>query len=217
MSVADPEASPVVNDVASRLIAFVHHVIFPDGVDKEGFHLVLIGHLCGIDGVHEIGVMKHHACRLLWKLLSGRIDDVDKSCIGEILDIVHYRSTRGVDLLCQLADVGRLWPVDSEKIEEFLDLGEIFQFYLLDEQDVYFYHHIHRLQQILRIVPLLQIEGVVAVVEIILEVPQRLNVGQDLPVDDGLMVLENLIERVRTEMFFRFQVEKLPKGEASEL
>lgn len=83
-------------------------------------------------------------------------------------------------------------------VEELLDLGEILQLYLLDEQDVNLGHHVHRLQEVFRIVAVLLEEGIEAVMDIVLEE----TVGRDLwqyLLDDMLVVFEDFLQRVSSE------------------
>ena len=143
MRIADSELLLTVYNEVVVLAGLAYLVVFPDRVDEECFHHLLLVYLDRIDGVHQVGVVHHHLGWFLWEPLPGRVNHVDKSRISKILDVVHYRSSAGVDLFGKLAHVGSLGTFYSELIEEPLDLGEIFQFDLLDEEDVNLGRHVH--------------------------------------------------------------------------
>ena len=92
---------------------------------------------------------------LFFMIIATRINDVYEAGIGQILDIVHDGGPAGLYLVGKIADVGGLGAFYSQQIEKFLYLGEIFEFYLLDEENIHFGHHVHRFQQILGKVPML--------------------------------------------------------------
>ena len=118
--------------------------------------------------------------------------------------------------MSQFADIRGLGAFLSQLVKELLYFSKVFQFYLFDEQDVNLYHHIHRLQQILRIVALFLEERVEAVVDVILEVAVRRHLGKNL-LDDVLVVLKNLVQCVRAETVARLQIDELAEGETTQI
>lgn len=148
----------------------MHFVVFPQRIDKERLHHLLSARHDGIYGIQEIGIVHHYLGGFLRKFVTRVVNHIYESCIGQILYIVHHRSPAGRDVVCQIAYIGCFRHVQSQQIEQLLDLGEIFQLNLLDEQDVHLGHHIHRLEQILLKVPVLKKERVEAVVQIAKEI-----------------------------------------------
>ena len=191
-------------------------MILPQRVDKECLHCVLFVSLDRVDGIHQVRVVQHHLSGLLGKYLSWRIDDVDEACVSEILDIVHHSGATRANLLCQFADVWSLWTFERQHVEELLYLGEVFQFNLLDEQYVYLSHHVHRLEQIFREVPVLQEERIESVVDVVLEVLHRTGLWQDL-LDESFVVVEYLIQGEWLKVVASQQVDVLSEGEASQI
>ena len=100
-------------------------------IDIDGLHAV------GVDGIHQAAVVHHYARRLLGECLVRMVDEVDETCVGEIFDVVHHGSARGLNLVGKLADVGCRGPFNGKEIEEFLQLRQVFELYLLDEQDIH--------------------------------------------------------------------------------
>ena len=98
------------------LVAFVHFVVFPHCVYKERFQHILLFHLYGVDGVHQIGVVHHYLRRLFGEFLSFRVHHVDKSCICQILDVIHHRGSGCLYVVGQLAYVGRFRSVHGQQI-----------------------------------------------------------------------------------------------------
>ena len=154
--------------------------------------------------------MKHHLRGLLGERLASGVDHVDEAGIGQVFDVVHHRGAAGLNVDGQLADVGGFRTVNGQLIEQTLDLREVFQLNLLDEQDIYLGHHVHGLQQVLRVVAVLLEERVEAMVHIVLEIFLRTNLGQNL-LDDVLVVGQNLVEGVGLEVVAGLQVQKLPE------
>ena len=144
-------------------------MVFAKLVDEEGVENLAVAEVAGIDRVDEVGIVDDHHGGLLGEDGTLVVDDVEQARVGEILDIVHHRGAAGVDSLCELADVGRLACLQSQQVVELLDFREIFELYLADQQHIDLDHHVHRLEQVLRVVGVLQEEGVETVVEILLE------------------------------------------------
>ena len=119
-------------------------------------------------------------------------------------------------LVRQIADIRRTLPFSGQQVEQLLDFCEVFQFNLLDEQNVYFRHHVHGLQQILREIAILQEERVEAMVDIVHEVFRRTGLWQDL-LDDVFVIRENLVQRVGCKLVVGFEVEKLAKREPAQV
>ena len=195
----------------------VHLVVFPQRVDEEGLHGILLVDADRIDGVHQVGVVKHDLRRLLGEVLTCRVDEVQQTGIGEVLDIVHHRGATGLYVLSELAHVRRLTGTTlGNLVEELLDLREILELYLLDEQDVNLCHHVHGLQQVLAVVAVLLEEGVEAVVDVVLKVAGGGYLRQYL-LDDALVVAEDLLKRVGAEGVARQEVDEFTEGEAAQV
>jgi hypothetical protein len=98
-------------------------------------------------------------------------------------------------LFGKLTDIRSLGTSFCQLIEQLLDPGEIFQFYLLNQQDIHLSHHVHRLQQVLAVIAVFLEERIEAMMDIILEISAggyfRKNV-----LNDVLMVMEYLIKRI---------------------
>ena len=150
--------------------------------------------------------MHHDLAGLLGKLLSYGVNHVYQASVGQILDIVHHCSTAGLYGFGQFTDVGCLGTVNGEQIEEFLDFCEVFQLYLFDEQNVHFGHHIHRFQEIFREVAMFKKERVETVVDVIMEIPHRTHLGQDL-FDDMFMVFQYVFKFVGREVVACLQIQ----------
>ena len=214
--VAHSEFQTAVDDVLSFLSAVVDRVVFPEGVDEECLHDVLPVTLYGVDGVHEVGVVHHDLRRLLGKLFADGVEDVDEACVGKILDVVHDRCAACLYLLCQIAYVRCLRSSCGEEVEQLLYLGEIFQLYLLYEQNVDLGHHVHGLEKVLFKVAVLKEEGVEAVVQILLEMLRWADLGQDV-LHDLFVVVQDVVERYRLEAVARLEVQELSEGEAAQV
>ena len=72
-SVADTELQMIVNNIEIISPTLIDFMIFPKRIDKESLHSILLLNLNGIDGIHQVGVMKHDFGWFLRKLLSNRI------------------------------------------------------------------------------------------------------------------------------------------------
>ena len=217
LRVDDAELQLLVDEVVVVSAPGVHLVVFPKRVDEEGLHRLLLLHLDGVDGVHEVGVVEHDLRGLLGEVLADGIDEVCQAGVGQVLDVVHDGGTAGLDVVGELAHVGCLRrTVLGNHVEELLNLREVFELDLLDEQDVYLSHHVHRLQQVLAIVALLLEEGVEAVVDVVLEVSVGRHLGQDL-LDDALVVGEDLVEGVGAEGIAREQIDEFAEGETAQV
>ena len=212
----DTDAVLGIDDEVAGLVAYVYDVTAPEGVLEEGFRLLLRCHLMGQDGVHEVGVVHHDAHGLLRAALAEAVEDVDEPGIGQVLDVVDHRGATGLYVGGQLADVGYLVAVDGKQVEKLLYLRKVFQLDLLDEQYIDLYHHVHGLHQVLREIALLEEEGVVAVVEVGMEVLQ----GVHLPTDVGRygsVVFQNVVQRMGLQLKSRFHVEVFAEGEAAQV
>ena len=115
-----------------------------------------------------------------------------------------------------LGAVGGLRTVYRHLVEQLLDLREIFQLYLLDEKYVHLRHHVHRLQQILRVVAVLLEEGVETMVNIALEILRRTYLRQYLT-GQLLMMLQNLLQTPWLEVVAGKQVQKLPERKTAKI
>ena len=198
------------------MVADAHVVVGPEGVLKERLSHVDVFHAVGVDGVHEVAVVHHDACRFFWESLVGSVDDVDEPCVGEVLDVVHDGGPAGVYLDGKLADVGCRGPFYSEEIEQLLELGQILQLDLLDEEDVHFEHHVHGFEQVLAEVAFLEEEGIESVVEVALEEVERVDASEDA-LGEFLVVAEDVQEAVGRQVVAGLEVEELSEGESSQV
>ena len=164
------ELNLLINEEGTEVAMLVDFMVFPKRVAEEGFQYIVLIKASWIETIHQVGVVEQHAGWLLRELVALAVNHVDQSCLFEIFDVVHYCSTAHAKVLRQLAHVGNTAAAGGEHIEELLNLGQILELDLLDEQDVYLYHHIHVLQQVLAIVGLVEEEGVEAVVQVCLEI-----------------------------------------------
>lgn len=71
-------------------VASAHVVVGPEGILKSGLEDIRLLHAVGIDGVHQIAVVHHHAGRFLGESFAGRVDQIDETCVGEVFDVVHH-------------------------------------------------------------------------------------------------------------------------------
>ncbi len=189
-----------VDAVESVSTPFVDGVVAPERIDEVGLHDILLGDGRRVDGVDEIRVVEQYGGGFLGEALVFLINKVDESGFFEILEIVHHRGARSADLFGESTHVGRGVLADGKQIEELLDALEVFELDLLDEQDVDFDHGVHRPQELLGEVAAFEEEGVVAVVEILLEILPRAHLGED-GFENALVVLEEFFEGVGTEIF----------------
>ena len=206
----------VVHHEVHVLVAFVHQMVFPHGVDKECVKYVLLFHPDGVDGVHQVRIVHHDGGRFLGIFFPAWIYHVDKPRVRQAFDVVHHRGARGLYVSGQLADVGRLRPVYGQEVEQLLDFGEILQLDLLDEQDVHLHHHVHGFQEVFREIAFLQEEGVEAVVQIVLEVIQRARFREDAP-RYPFVALHDFVQRVGVELHACLQVEVFAEREAAQV
>ena len=61
----DAETVLAIDHKITLSVAHVHDVPSPQGVLEEGLDCLLLYHLMGTDGVYEVRIMHHHACRFL--------------------------------------------------------------------------------------------------------------------------------------------------------
>ena len=191
-------------------------MVGPEGVLEERLIDIYLFHAVGVDGVHQAAVVHHDTRRLLRERLTRGVDDVDETGVREVLDVVHHRSTGGLNLVSQLADIGRRRTLNGDEIEQFLELGQVFQFYLLDEQDIHLQHHVHGLQQVLGEVAMLEEERIKAVVQVALEEIQRIDLGEDV-LHNPFMMLNDVLKAIGREVVSGLEVQELTEREASQV
>ena len=212
-AVADVDFHVSVDAVESVAASFVDGVVAPEGVDEIGLHDVLLGDGRRVDGVDEVRIVEENGRGFLGEALIFLVNEVDETGFFEILEVVHHRGARSADLFGETAHVGRGVFADGEEIEELFDALEVLQFDLLDEEDVDFDHRVHRAQELFGEVAPFEEEGVVAVVEILLEVFPRTHFGQD-GFENALVVLEEFFEGVGAEVLAGLEVDKFAEGES---
>src|SRR5574344_534904 len=121
--------------------------------------------------------------------------------MSKVFYIVHHCGTTSLNVMGQLAYIGCLRTVYCQQIKKLFNLCKVLQFYLLDEKDVHFGHHVHGLQKVFREISVFQKEWIETVVNIILEIFHRTNLWQD-GLDDMFMVIQNFIQRISAEVIF---------------
>ena len=217
LGICNPEFHLAIYEVVVVTTTSIDLVVFPQHIHEKGLHRLLAVNLYGIDGVEQVGIVKHHFRRLLREILTKRINQIQQACVGEILDVVHHGSTAGLDVVSQLAHIRRLLrAVFGNLVEELLDLRQILQLYLLDKQDIHLGHHVHRLQEVLAVVAVLLEEWIESVVDIVLKIAIGRHLRQDLA-GNVLVIVENFLKRIGAEIVTRQQIDELAEGEASEV
>ena len=211
-AIAHLDVGVLIDTIEAVALPFVDGVVTPEGIDKETLHDGLLGNLWGVDRIEQIGIVEEDRCGLLGEVFSFFIDKIDQTCFFKILEIVHHRGARCADFFGKAADVGSGGVVHSEEVEQFLDALEIFEFDLLDEQDVDFDHCVHGAQKLLCEVAALQEEGIVSVMEVLLEILPGSYFGEDA-LEDRLVVFEELLESVGTEILSCAQIDVFTEGE----
>ena len=87
---------------------------------------------------------------------------------------------------------------------------------MFDKQDIYFYHHVHGLEQIFREIAFLEEEGVEAVMEVVLKIIQRADFGKH-PFGYLFVAAQYLFECVVTEFHPCLQVQKFAERKTAEV
>ena len=113
---ADFELQVFVHQERSALFPLVQFMVFPHRVLEESLQDVLFFQAARVDDVHQIAVVHHDSGRFFGKGFPFRVNHVDEPRVGQILDVVHYRGPRRVDVFRQLADVGSHRTVYREQI-----------------------------------------------------------------------------------------------------
>ena len=188
----------------------------PKSVLEEGFHNHLLVVEVGHHGVHQVRVVKQDACGLLGEVFAWTIEHVEQTGICQVLDVVHYCCTAGLQVLSQLTDVGSSVIACSKQVEQLLYLCQILQVDLLDEQDVHLNHHVDCLQQVLDEACFLEEEGVVSVMQIVVEVVERIDLLQDF-LSNVLVSVLNLTNGVGTEVCSCPEVQVFAEREATQV
>ena len=95
------------------------------------------------------------------------VDRPCDTCIREIAQVVHDRTSRGLDLESQLGDIEHLQRRTlRQDIDQLTKLVQEALLELLNEEEVNLQRHIQRLQQILRVKARLQVEGIIAILKV---------------------------------------------------
>ncbi len=159
-----------IDEEGAEVSMFVHLMVFPKCVAEEGFQHIVLVEATWIEAVHEIGVVEKYTCWFFGEFITLSIYHVYQPSFFQIFNVVHHRGAAHPQFLCQLAYVGHAASTGGQHIEKLFDFNQIFQFYLLYQQDVHLNHHVHVLQQILAVVHFIQEEGVETVMQIRLEI-----------------------------------------------
>ena len=188
-----------VYNVRTGAFAFAHTVMSPHAVCEESFHDLLLFGIARAYGVEQVCVVNHDLYGFLGKLFAFAVNKVHEPCLLQIFYVVHYRGARGAYLVGEFGYIWRGNAFHAQQIEQFAYSCQIFQVYLLYEQNVNLDHHVYRLQQLFREVVCFEEERIVAVVEVILEIVPRTYFRKN-----GLQYLfvsfENFVKTVRTEI-----------------
>ena len=113
---ADFESQIFVHQKRGALFSLVQFMVFPHRVLEESLQDILFFQAARVDDVHQIAVVHHDSGRFFGKGFSFRVNHVDEPRVGQILDVVHNRGPRRVDVFRQLADVGSHRTVYREQI-----------------------------------------------------------------------------------------------------
>lgn len=213
--IADADVRRIVNAEHAGAVALIDRMVAPEAVDEVSLHDILLLHVAFVDGIHEVGVVEVNRSRLLRVAFAFAVNHIDKACLLEILEVVHDRRSRSADFLSQAADIGRRGVAYSQEVKELLDAGEILQLDLLIEQKVYLNHVVHRLQKRLGKVMVLEEEGIIAMLEVFLEVMPRLHLRQ-YRTEDAVMIGQELVESISLEVLVGDEVDVLAEGKAVE-
>ena len=168
------------------------------GIEECLSYGLLIGLACA-SGVAQVRVLHIYLGRLERELLALWVKHVQQARILEVFDIVHCGRTGAVDSLSQVADIEAAWRLLEHEVEQFAELRQRANLDLLDEQDIHIQHHVHHLQERLREIMRLQEERIIAVVQIVVEILQRLDNLADL-LRNLYMVLKDILERVHRQL-----------------
>ena len=121
MSITDTELRGSIYHIEMILASLVHFMILPHGIDEESLHDFLLVYLQWEDGIHQVGIVKHDLGWFLWEELTIRINHVDESCICQILDVVHHRSSTCLNAISQLTDIRSFSTFYCQLIEQSFD------------------------------------------------------------------------------------------------
>lgn len=160
-------------DVA--LVALVELVILMQHVVEERLAQLTWLDIVETGWIEDVGIVHVDDSRLLWELLFAGIKHVNQASLLEIREVVDHSGTAGLDALGQKADVRRTWSLLSKDMKQLLELWKVRKLNLLEEEDVDLKHGVHVLDKHLRVVLLLKEERIESVMDIILEVVERLD------------------------------------------
>ena len=150
------------------------------------------------------------------EVLILHIEEVDQTRVLEILNIVHGRRTAETDLLGNTTYVQRTRRISHQNMEQFAQLMQASHIDLLNHQYIHLQLAVHHLQQRCLERLGLQIRRIIAVIEIGLEIFQRLHALAYLAGDRGVM-LDNILEGIRMEPQTCLQVQILTEGEPTQV
>ena len=159
--------------------------------------------------------MNHHGCGFLCLRIAFAVHHVDEARFFKALQVIHYRCATRANLFCQLTYVGRRIFRDGKEVEQLLEAREVLQLNLLVEKHVHLNHVVHRLQQSLSKVAVFEEEGEITMVQVFLEILPGAHLGKD-GLENLLVVIEQIVNRVGTEIVARLQIDVLAEREAME-
>ena len=98
----NPESLFTVYQIDIVSYRLVHLMILPQTIHEECLHHILSVDVDGVDGIDQVGIVKHHLARLLRELFPQGVDDIDQTGVCQVFDVVHHRGTTGLNVISQL-------------------------------------------------------------------------------------------------------------------
>ena len=101
-------------------------------------------------------------------------------------------------------------------MEKLLDLAQVSYVNHANHQNIHFEHHIDGLKQILRIIAILQIEWIIAVMQVILKIPKRMHFLANLA-RNRCMIAHDFFKRVRWKRCSCLKIQILAETQSAEI
>ena len=197
-------------------VRLVQAVVLMKHVVEEGLAQLTRLHFVETCRIKDVGVVHIDDSRLLRELLIDRVEHVDETCLLEVAEVVDHSGAAGLDALCQKTHVRRTWSLLCKDMKQFLEFWKIAEFYLLEEENIDLKHGIHILNEHLAVVLLLKEERIETMVDVVLEIRERLNDAAYL-CGYLLMVGNNLLIAVWTEVGTSYEIDVFAEREATEV
>ena len=215
--VTDTEAILTIDEELNvALVALIELIALMQHVVEEGLTKLTWLYLIQTSWIEDISVVHIDHSWLLWERLLSGIEHIDESGLLEVRKIVDYRSTAGLNALGQKADIRRTWSLLSQDMKQLLELWQIAEFDLFQEKNIYLKHGVHLLDEHLRVVLLLKEEWIIAMMDVILEIVQWLDLATDVSSNLSMM-FKDILVAVRLEVSTSHEVDVLTEGEATKI